>query len=159
MMVSADATRLRLTLATVAADNCGEPEAGLEVLSLISLKGKVVTADALHCNRHTVAAITYDGGDYCLALKSNQDSVLSDARSCFGKVGVDHPVARQEELGHGRKETRKAMVVSAKGLAEHHEFPGLKALGRIDTAETSTAKCKPKPAISPCPGRHKQRPC
>jgi predicted transposase YbfD/YdcC len=24
------------------------------------------------------------------------------------------------------------MVVSAKGLAEHHEFPGLKAFGRIE---------------------------
>ena len=48
MMVSAYAARLRLTLATVA-------------------------ADALHCNRRTVAAITGGGGDYCLALKANPD--------------------------------------------------------------------------------------
>ena len=58
MMVSAYAARLRLTLATVAADNGGELEAALEVLGLIALKGKVVTADALHCNRRAVAAIT-----------------------------------------------------------------------------------------------------
>ena len=74
-----------------------------------------MTADALHCNRRTVAAITEGGGDYCLALKANQDSLLSDARSCFGKVSPDHPVARQEEVGHGRKETRTGMVASAKG--------------------------------------------
>ena len=61
MMVSAYATRLRLTLATVAADqggaadNGGELGAALEVLGLIALKGKVVTADALHCNRRTAA--------------------------------------------------------------------------------------------------------
>ncbi len=55
MMVSAYAARLRLTLATVAADNGSELDAGLEVLGLIALKGKVVTADALHCNRRTVA--------------------------------------------------------------------------------------------------------
>ena len=73
-MVSAYATRLRLTLATVAADHGGELEAALEVLGLIALKGKVVTADALHCNRRTVAAITQGGGDYCLALKANQVS-------------------------------------------------------------------------------------
>ena len=73
MMVSACAARLRLTLATVAADTGGELEAALEVPGLIALKGKVVTADALHCNRRTVAAIT-QGGDYCLALKANQAS-------------------------------------------------------------------------------------
>ena len=58
MMVSAYAARLRLTLATVACEHGGELEAALEVLGLIALKGKVVTADALHCNRRTVAEIT-----------------------------------------------------------------------------------------------------
>ena len=133
MMVSAYAARLRLTLATVAADNGGELEAALEVLGLIALKGKVVTADALHCNRRTVAAINAGGGDWCLALKANQDSLLSDARSCFGKVAPDHPAARQEAVGHGRKATRTGTVVSARGLAEHHDFPGLQAFGRIES--------------------------
>lgn len=132
MMVSAYASRLRLTLASVPADRGAELDAALEVLGLIALKGKVVTADALHCNRRTVAAINAQGGDWCLALKANQDSLLSDARACFGKVNGDHPVARLEETGHGRKETRAAVVVSAKGLAEHHDFPGLKGFGRIE---------------------------
>jgi len=46
------------------------------------------------------------GGDYCLARSANQDAALSDARSCFGKLSPDHPVARREGAGHGRKETR-----------------------------------------------------
>jgi len=142
MMVSAYAARLRLTLATVAADNGGELEAALDVLGLIALKGKVVTADALHCNRRTVTAITEGGGDYCLALKANQDSLLSDARSRFGMAPSDHPVARLEETGHGRKELRTGMVVSAKGLAEHHEFPGLKAFGRIDAHRETDGKAQ-----------------
>ena len=140
MMVSADAARLRLTLATVAADPGGEPEAALEVLGLIALNGKVVTADALHCNRRTVAAIMQGGGDYCLALKANQDSLLSDARSYFGKALSDHPVARQQEAGHGRNETRTGTVASAKGLAEHHEFPGLQAFGRIGARRETDGK-------------------
>jgi len=132
MMVSAYASRLRLTLASVTADRGTELEAALEVLGLIALKGKVVTADALHCNRRTVAAINAQSGDWCLALKANQDSLLSDARACFGKLKGDHPVARIDETSHGRKESRTAVVVSAKGLAEHHDFPGLKAFGRIE---------------------------
>ena len=102
-MVSAYATRLRLTLATVAADQGGELEAAREVLGLIKLKGKVETADALHCNRRTVAQITGSGGDCCLALKANQDSLLSDAWSCFSKVSPDHPVTCQQEVGQDRK--------------------------------------------------------
>lgn len=132
MMVSAYASRLRLTLASATADKGTELDAALDVLGLIALKGKVVTADALHCNRRTVAAINAQGGDWCLALKANQDSLLSDARACFGKAKKDHPAARFDAIGHGRKETRIGMVVSAKGLAEHHEFPGLKAFGRIE---------------------------
>ena len=132
MMVSAYASRLRLTLATVPADRGTELEAALEVLGLIALKGKVVTADALHCNRRTVAAINARGGDWCLALKENQSSLLSDARSCFGKLHDGHATARGEEVGHGRKETRIATIVSAKGLAEHHDFPALKAFGRVE---------------------------
>ncbi len=56
-MVSAYTSRLRLTLASVPADRGAELDAALEVLVLVALKGKGVTADALHCNRRTVAAI------------------------------------------------------------------------------------------------------
>jgi predicted transposase YbfD/YdcC len=134
MMVSAYASRLRLTLASVPADRGAELDAALEVLGLIALKGKVGTADALHCNRRTVAAINAGGGDWCLALKANQESLLSDARACFGRPHAGHPVARSEDTGHGRKEVRTATVVSAKGLAEHHDFPGLKGFGRIEAS-------------------------
>ena len=59
-------------------------------------------------------AITGGGGDYCLALKANQVELLSDARSCFGKVAPDHSAARQEEAGQDRKATRTGTVVSAR---------------------------------------------
>jgi hypothetical protein len=38
-----------LTLATVAAKDRNEVDAALEVIGLIDLKGKIVTADALRC--------------------------------------------------------------------------------------------------------------
>ncbi len=98
-MVLAYAARLRLTLATVTADKGGELEVAREILGLIKLRGKVLTAGALHCNHRTVAEIIGGGGDYCLALKANQDSLLSNVRSCFSKVSSDHPVARWPEPG------------------------------------------------------------
>ena len=140
MMVSAYAARLRLTLASRAADSGAELDAALEVLGLLALKGKVVTADALHCNRRTVEVIKARGGDWRLALKRNQDSLLSDARACFAQIRDAHPVARLEQTGHGRTETRSATVVSAKGLAEHHEFPGLTGFGRIEATREVDGK-------------------
>ena len=140
MMVSAYAARLRLTLATVPADRGAELEAAIEALGLIALRGKVVTGDALHCNRRTVEVINARGGDWCLALKGNQESLLSDARGCFGGTIDPRHQATTEEAGHGRKETRKATVVSAKSLEEYHEFPGLKAFGRIEATREVNGK-------------------
>jgi len=145
MMVSAYAAGLRLTLATVAAKDRNEVEAALEVLGLIDLKGKIVTADALHCNRRMVSTIVEKGGDYCIALKGNQASLLSDARACLGRAdkvkGARKPaVATTETKGHGRIETRVGVVVDAKGLAEHHEFPGLKAFGRVEATRRIDGK-------------------
>ena len=140
MMVSAYATGLRMTLATVAAKKRNEVAAALAVLDLIDLKGKMVTADSLHCNRKMAAKITDQGGDYCLSLKGNQDSLLSDARACLSKVKPSHPTAKSETSKHGRIETRVATVVAAKDMAEHHEFAGLKAFGRIEATRTVEGK-------------------
>lgn len=140
MMVSAYATGLRLTLATVAAKDRNEVDAALEVLGLVDIKGKIVTADALHCHRKFAGAVIAKSGDYCLALKGNQESLLSDARSCLAKAGPRPPTAKTENKSHGRIETRVGMVVSAKGLAKHHEFPGLKAFGRIEATREIDGK-------------------
>jgi predicted transposase YbfD/YdcC len=87
-----------------------------------------------------VETIVEKGGDYCIALKGNQESLLSDARACLAKAGKKHPVAKTETKGHGRIETRIAIVVSAKGLAQHHEFAGLKAFGRIEATREIDGK-------------------
>src|SRR5215467_8723152 len=105
----------------------------------------MVTADALHCNRRMVEAIIEKGGDYCIALKGNQDSLLSDARACLAqaddpKSKKKYPVAKTEDSEHGRSETRTAVVVEAKGLAEHHEFLGLTAFGRIEATRVIDGK-------------------
>ena len=103
------------------------------MLGLIALKGKVVTADAA---RTAIAARLQRSPKARRRLlpgaEGQPGKLLSDARSCFGKLSPDHLAARQDEAGHGRKETRTGTVIPAKGLAEHHDFPGLRAFGRIE---------------------------
>jgi hypothetical protein len=79
-----------------------------------------------------VEAIIEKSGDYCIALKGNQDALLSEASDWLAKSKKKHPVAMTETSGHGRVETCVGIVVEAKELSECHEFPVLKAFGRIE---------------------------
>jgi len=133
MMVTAYATNLRLTLASLEAEGGNEVEAALALIGLIDLKGMIVTADALHCHRRMAQAIVDKGGGYCLRLKGNQEALLSQARLCLANVKADHPTATSETIAHGRAETRTGLVVKAPGIAESHEFPGLKAFASIQS--------------------------
>jgi predicted transposase YbfD/YdcC len=142
MMVSAFAAEMRMTLASLEAKGRNEVDAALEILGLVDLKGKIVTADALHTSRPMAQAIIDRGGDYCLALKGNQDSLLSDARSTLAKAGAITPTAESSEKGHERVEKRRAIVVKAPGLAAHHEFAGLTAFGRIEATRSIDGELK-----------------
>jgi predicted transposase YbfD/YdcC len=132
MMVTAYAADLRLTLASLEAEGGREVDAALALVGLIDLKGHIVTADALHCHRRMAQAILAKGGDYCLALKGNQEGLLSDARACLAKTRKKPAAATSDTQAHGRVERRAAIVVKAPGIAEYHDFPGLKAFGRIE---------------------------
>ena len=111
----------------------------MEALGLVALKGKVVTGDALHCNRP-------DGGcdqrrrRRLVPGPQGQSGVPSVRRPRLFRHGAKQPQAVTTDAGHGRKETRKAVVVSAKALGEYHEFPGLKGFGRIEATRETDGK-------------------
>jgi hypothetical protein len=70
-------------------------------------------------------AICDPEADSSLSASTHQESLLSDARACLGKADTAKrkaPTAKTEEKGHGRIETRVAVAIEAKGLAEHHEL-------------------------------------
>ena len=141
MMITAYATNLRLTLASLEVEGGNEVEAALGLVELIDLEGHIVTADALHCHRRMAKAITDKGGDYCLTLKGNQEGLLSDARFCLSKTKIRRPASTTEDDGHGRVETRIATVVKVSPqIAEHHDFPGLEAFGAIETTRRIDGK-------------------
>lgn len=50
----------------------------IELLDLIDAKGKVITADAMHCQKDTTAAIRGKKCDYVLGVKKNQPTLYND---------------------------------------------------------------------------------
>jgi len=131
LMVTAWGTQTRMALANMAAEGNDEAGAALKLIELVALKGCVVTADALHCHRKMAEAIVGRGGEYVLAVKDNQPSLLRDAKAALGVLPQNTEPARSEDGRHGRKETRAALVTSAPGMAKKHDFPGLKAVAKI----------------------------
>jgi predicted transposase YbfD/YdcC len=104
-----------------------------ELLALLALDGRIVTADAMHCQKATAQTILERGGDYVLALKSNQRALYDDV--C---LWLDDPATVPDDAcetvdgDHGRIETRRALVAhDVAWLAECHGFPGLAAVGRV----------------------------
>jgi predicted transposase YbfD/YdcC len=131
VMVTAWSATTRMALANVLAPGNNEAAGALQLIELLQLKGCVVTADALHCHRGMAKAIVGRGGDYVLAVKNNQPGLLRDAKAAISAAENKAKQATTEDNGHGRKETRTAIVAPVKEMAEKHNFPGLKAVARI----------------------------
>jgi predicted transposase YbfD/YdcC len=132
VMVTAWAAQTRMVLANVLAPNNNEVAGALQLLELLQLKGCVVTADALHCHRAMAKAIVERGGDYVLAVKEIQPASLEDAKTAIRQVTRKGRTSlATTDAGHGRTEKRIAIVASTPGMAQKHDFPGLKAVARI----------------------------
>ena len=70
------AVESKLTLAQMEVDGkSNEIPALPKLLELVDVKGRTVTADAMHVQRGTAAAIVAKGDYYALALKGNQGTL------------------------------------------------------------------------------------
>ncbi len=75
-LVQAFAAEARLMLGQVKVDGKSNEIAAMpQLLEMLALKGRIVTADAMHTQRATAEAVTARGGDHVLALKASQDSL------------------------------------------------------------------------------------
>lgn len=134
VMVTAWAAKTRLALANVLSPGNNETAGALQLIEILQLKGCVVTMDALHCRRDTARAIIDRGGDYVLAVKENQPGLLRDAKAAIAAAKrQDAKQTTTLDQDHGRKEARTAVVAPAIGFAENNNFPGVVAVGRIQS--------------------------
>ncbi len=144
-LVNVFAAKARLALASRKAPGRNESEAALEVLQMLRLKRKIVTADALFCSRAFAQTVLDRGGDYVLALKKNQGKLFAAVESCFARRGQRDTASQLQEATHDRRERRRASVMRDTSLAERHNFPGIAAIAKI----TSWRRSKGRPADKP----------
>lgn len=128
-MVSAWAADQRLVLAQIAVDDkSNEIVAVPKLLELLSLAGRILTADAISCQRKIAEQVIERKGDYVLALKSNQGTLHDDVRRFLDDPETPLMRAGDTDKGHGRIETRTASLK----LQLHFTFDvGLSSCGLV----------------------------
>ncbi len=100
-----------------------------EMLEFLDIEGKVITADAMHCQRKTCQKIVEKKGDYVFGLKQNQPSLYDDVALYFESTDVSEEVEsfKTVEKNAGRIETRICRKMNdASWLLPRHDWPGLK---------------------------------
>ena len=90
-----------------------------ELISMLNVKGMIVTADAMHCQKETAKAIVDNGGDYVLQLKANQGTFYADVYAMFDDEYIDetdkdceYEIFSTIEQSHGRIEKRTCYVLN-----------------------------------------------
>jgi len=151
-MISAWAAGQRLVLGQLAvgAKN-NEITAIPELLALLTLKGAIVTIDAIGCQKKIAAAIREKGADYLLALKENQPALCRDAtdflveqraagfKDCAAGSWATHQTT---DAGHGRIEIRRHWITSDIGWLRqrHPAWPDLVSIAMIEAVREEPGK-------------------
>jgi len=143
-LVSAWASSQQLVLAqepVEAKEN--ECAAILAILKRLTVKGALVTIDAIATNPEIAKAVTDAGGDYLLALKGNQPTLHAEVEAYFAQAPESEIETVQTiDKDHGRIETRTTSLSRNVGwlLSEdrrrypgHPRFPTLGSLVRTVT--------------------------
>lgn len=78
-----------------------------ELLDLIDVKGDIVTAGAMSCQKKTVEKIIDKKADYTIGLKKNQPVLYKDTEDYFNEFSADIPSKTTLDKGHGRIEKRE----------------------------------------------------
>ena len=85
-MVSACGREQEVVLGQIATDaKSNEITAVPKLLKMLSLKGTIVTVDALNCQRAIAGQIVEKDGNYALALKANQPGLSASVAGDFLK--------------------------------------------------------------------------
>ena len=113
-----------------------------KLLELLSLKGAIITTDALNCQRAIAGQIVRQGADYALALKGNQQALHADVSLFFDDKDFNPTsVHTATDADHGRIETRvSAVSTDVAWLQERHQWPGLAAIGKVTRIREAAGK-------------------
>lgn len=154
-LVSAFATRERLVLGQEAvAAKSNEIEAIPLLLDRLGaesgLDGALVSIDAIACNPRIAGQIVDLGGDYLLAVKANQSSLLGEIERFFADAPPETLDADLDlDKGHGRIEDRRAYVsrdidwlTGERRFPGETRFPAIATIGKLETRTELADRCR-----------------
>ncbi len=147
-LVNAWAADNRLVLGQVACEEkSNEITAIPELLRLLSLRGCIVTLDAMGCQKAIVEGIVEKGADYVICLKGNQETLHEAVSTLFEGVekqdaaALPHSYAESFDEGHGRVETRRCWVTEqVHRYARSEEWKGLRSFAMVERERTEVSR-------------------
>ncbi len=80
-----------------------------ELLNMLDIKGKIITTDAMGCQKDIAEKIQKQGGDYLFAVKGNQGRLNKAFEEKFPLKELNNPEHDSyaiSEKSHGREEIR-----------------------------------------------------
>lgn len=138
-MISAWATETGIVLGQMAVDpESNEITALPLLLETIDIEACDITADAMHCQKETVATIIQQKAQYTIAVKGNQDHLIEDIVATFARLREQVPSSLQTyttcEKGHGRIETRQYWVTNQiETIRTANAWVGLQTIGMVES--------------------------
>lgn len=143
-MVSAWASKNNMVLGQVkVSEKSNEITAIPKLLELIAIQGCVVTIDAMGCQENIAKAIIKQEADYILAVKENQKQLYQDIKDEF-KFGKSIQTHLNQDLGHGRIETRKCSVINTFEFIDNQDkWAELKSIIKIESIREFKNSSKP----------------
>lgn len=136
----------------------GHEIAGIKaLLETLTLKGCIVTIDAIGCQTEIAQKIVDQGGDYLLAVKDNQQSLAEALREFFNEGQCRGfgamALSAYQTLGkdHGRIETRNHLWVSDLRWLDRpirqHYWPKLAGVGMVERIREINGKASTERAF------------
>lgn len=112
-----------------------------DILDMLDIKEKIITMDALHCQKETVARIIDNGGEYIIGIKLNQRQLYTDIDEMYKDLLNSSFIQDKNiydnfetiEKNRGRIETRKIYnFKDIRWLKQKSEWKGLKNIFAIE---------------------------
>lgn len=124
---------------TVASDKAAaELSVAPALLRRIDWRDRVLTGDALFCQRTLCRQVKDAGGDYLLLVKENQPALHDAIALLFDPPAdlaawplVDRREAQSMDRGHGRRDERRGLVAST-DLNDYLDWPGVAQVFRLE---------------------------
>ena len=131
-LVSAYASENRICLGQEAVhEKSNEITAIPKLLEILTIKGCIVTVDAMGCQKRIAEDIIRKEADYILMVKDNQKNLRIQIEATF-KTKESRVSNTTTDFGHGRIETRTCDVIDDLSLLEKRkEWKNIKSIVRI----------------------------